>query len=189
MKFVTLGPKGTCHEYALHHYLQYHQIPNAEIIYITNFLEGLELIYSDQADFLLQCSAHPEVHLITEKYFETVKILDTFIYPTKELVILENKEVENPRTLGLVKAAEGYLDGLVYPEIIYEPSKPVVGKGLLDGKYDAGLTQISYYEENKNRFRIRRYIGAILTTWLVYSKSSTFSGDIMSVLPAGFYNN
>ncbi|TPG68276.1 hypothetical protein EEL31_06870 [Brevibacillus laterosporus] len=187
MKLVTLGPQGTCHENAVRHYLNYHRLENFEIILITDFLEGLELVYAGQADYLVQCSAHPHVHLITEKYFQKVKVMDTFIFPTKELVLLENTEVEHPQTLGLVKATEGYLDGITYPEIIYEPSKPVVGAGLLEGKYDAGLTHIEYYQNHPNRFRVRKHMGEVVTTWIVYGHETVFNGTVLSVMPSGFY--
>ena len=187
MKFVTLGPTGTCHENALRHYLKYHEIENFELIFTTNFLDGLEMVYCNEADYLVQCSAHPQVHLVTERYFHEIKVTDTFIFPTKELVLLENKKISTPQTLGLVKATEGYLDGITYPEIIYEPSKPVVGKGLLEGKYDAGLTHMDYYHKAPHLFRIKKSMGEVLTTWLVYGKHSNFDGEILSVMPKGFY--
>lgn len=188
MRFATLGPKGSCHENALIQYLAYHGIENYEIIFFQNFHDGLEMVRANETEFLVQCSAHSEVHLITEKYFADIKVIDTFIYPTKELVLLENAEVLHPKTLGLVKATEGYLsDDTQYPDIIYEISKPVVGKGLLEGKYDAGLTHIEYYNEHPGKFRLRKSIGAVLTTWIVYGRRSIFNGSVIGALPVGFF--
>lgn len=188
MRFVTLGPTGTCHENATRRYLEYHGLAEAEIVLSPDVLEGLEDVRAGRADYLVQCSAHLDVHLVTEKYIPEIVVTDTFMYPTKELVLLEDAAVEHPRTLGLVKATEGYLGDLSYPHIVYEPSKPVVGEGLLAGKYDAGLTYTEYSAARPGRFRVRKYIGAVLTTWLVYGRSTAFDGVARGIAGPGFYS-
>jgi hypothetical protein len=187
MRFLTLGPEGTCHESALKNYLAYHSVSDANITLIGDFFEGLDMVRDGQADYLIQCSAHLDVHLITEKYYNEVLVTDTFIFPTKELVLLEDARIENPQSLGLVKATEGYLGNITYPNIIYEVSKPVIGKNLLLGKYEAGLTYPEYYQQNPGRLRIRKYIGRVLTTWLVYGKKTVFVDSAIGVAPRGFY--
>jgi hypothetical protein len=188
MRFATLGPAGSCHENATRKYFDYHAIAGAEIVLCSAIMDGLEEVRAGRADYLIQCSAHLDVHLVTEKYHSEILITDTFMYPTKEIVLLENAAVERPRTLGLVKAAEGYLGELTYPHIIYEPSKPVVGEGLVAGKYDAGLTYPEYHAAHPGRFRVRKYIGQVLTTWVVYGRRTAFHGVAMGVAPQGFYS-
>ncbi len=188
MRVLTLGPEGSCHENAVMAYLKHHQINSYHIEFIYDFVKALEKIRSNEADLLIQCSAHPLVHLVTEKYYKEVSIADTFIYPTKELVLLERLDVTQPKTLGLVKATEGYLDNITYGEIIYEASKPIIGKNLLEKKYDAGLTHIEYFNQQPDMFRIKKNIGEVTTTWLVYSKKSFFEGNLLSVLPKGKIN-
>lgn len=188
MRFVTLGPQGSCHDNAIQHYLEHHNVKMFEVIFISDFLIGLELIYRNKADYLVQCSAHPQVHLITEKYPSEIKVVDTFIFPTKEIALLERKEIKTPNTIGLVGLCEGYLEGITYSNFIYEYAKPIVGRGLLEGKYDAGITHYEYYKNFPNRFRVRKYIGQILTTWIVYGHDSIFKGDILSIMPIGFFN-
>jgi hypothetical protein len=188
MRFVTLGPAGSCHENAARKYLDYQAIVGAEIALCSAIMDGLQEVLARRADYLIQCSAHLDVHLVTEKYHSEILVADTFIYPTKELVLLENAAVKRPQTLGLVKAAEGYLGELVYPHIIYESSKPVVGAGLVAGKYDAGLTYPEYHAAYPGRFRVRKYIGHVLTTWIVYGRRTVFHGVAMGVAPQGFYS-
>ncbi len=187
MRFVTLGPEGTCHQYATRHYLRHHGIENAEIVLVTDFLDGLEMVYNDQADFLLQNSAHLAVNLVTEKYYRDVFVADTFLYTTQEIVVLEDATVEKPETVGLVSATEGYIHDIHYPVKIYEPSKPIVGAKLLEGAFDAGVTYLHYHIDNPGRFRVRKYIGYVPTAWLVYGKKTTFAGDMLGVAPRGFY--
>lgn len=189
MRFATLGPEGTCHENAVKSYLSYHSLTDSTILLIDDFFDGLEMTRLGQADYLVQCSAHPNVHLIMEKYFEEILVADTFIFPTKDLALLEDVRVEKPQTLGLVKATEGYLGGLSYPHIIYETSKPVVGKNLIAGKYDAGLAYLEHYLENPGRFRMRKHIGPVITTWIVYGRGTAFKGAVLGAAPKEFYKN
>jgi hypothetical protein len=189
MRFATLGPKGTCHENAVKNYLGYHQLGDSEILLIDDFFNGLEMIRQKKVDYLVQCSAHPTVHLVTEKYYEEIFITDTFIFPTKDLALLEDVRIENPRTLGLVKATEGYLGEISYPEVIYEQSKPIVGENLINGMYDAGLAYLEHYAENPGRFRMRLHIGPVITTWLVYGKTTAFKGQVLGAADKGYFES
>lgn len=188
MRFATLGPEGTCHENAVKNYLLHHSLTNSTILLIDDFMNGLEMIRNGETDYLVQCSAHPHVHLVVEKYFKEIYVTDTFIFPTKDLALLEDARIENPRTLGLVKATEGYLGEISYPEIIYEQSKPVVGENLINGKYDAGLAYMEHHLENPGRFRMRMHIGPVITTWLVYGKRTAFKGSVLGAAARGFYD-
>src|SRR5262249_40441580 len=187
-RFVTLGPAGSCHENAACRYLQFHGLKDAELRLCTTSGEGLDEVYADRADYLIQCSAHLDIHLSTEKYFPEIQVTDTFMYPTKNIALLENAAVERPETLGLVKATEGYLGDISYSHIIYETTKPVVGAGLLAAKYDAGLTYYEYYLEHPGRFRLRKYIGPVLTTWLVFGRRTAYEGTLRGIAQCGFYN-
>ncbi|NUT49238.1 MAG: hypothetical protein HOV94_18315 [Saccharothrix sp.] len=179
LTFTTLGPEGTCHENAVKRYLEFQGLTaDAEIDLITDFHEGLERVRRGDTDFLVQCSAHPEVHLITERYFGEVHVVDTFIQPTKELVLLSRTDVARPRTLGLVPATAGYVDVSQW-EVVTEPSKPVVGRNLLAGKYDAGLTHLEYLELSDGALKLDAYIGAVTTTWLVYGTRPRFTGEVI----------
>ena len=188
LRFGTLGPAGSCHENATKNYLGFHSVKGADIVLCMSLLDALEDLRSGKLDYLIQCSAHLDVHLVTEKYYSEVFVTDTFIYPTKELVLLERASVASPRTLGLVKPTEGYLDGIKYEHVIYEISKPIVGAGLLAGKYDAGLTYPEYQVQAPGEFRVRKHIGRVLTTWLVYGHHTVFKGSVVGAAPQGFYD-
>jgi len=176
--FVTLGPAGSCHENALLRYLAFQGVAPA-IDFCLDFEEGLERLRDGGCDFLVQCSAHPKVHLITERYVGEVHVVDTFVYPTKELVLLSRADVARPRSLGLVPATAGYVDVSDWEEVIPEPSKPVVGRRLLDGAYDSGLTHLEYLELSQGALRLDRYIGAVTTTWIVYGRRPRFDGAVI----------
>ena len=80
---ITLGPEGTCHERATKEYMAFQGVEDYEIELITDFFVGLEMVRETPGAFLVQCSAHPKVHEITETHWTEVFVVDTFIYPTK----------------------------------------------------------------------------------------------------------
>ena len=177
--FITLGPSGTCHENALRHYLDFQGLTSFEIVLVTDLLEAIGQVRERPNTFLVQCSAHVQVHLVTERYHEEVFVIDTFIYPTKELGLLVRTDVEEPRSLGIVSATRGYLDLSRWETIVDEPSKPVVAENLLAGGYDAGLTHVHHAHEHPDRLRLEAYYGAVDTTWLVYGQHKRFQGDVI----------
>lgn len=181
VRLVTLGPEGTCHERAVRRYMAFQGIEDFEIEFIGDFLDGLEMIRGQENAFLVQCSAHPKVHEVTERYWTEVFVCDTFIYPTKHLVVLSRREVEHPRSLGIVPATKGYVDLSQWDEIIDVVSKPVVGEELLEGRYDSGLTHMEHFEEHQDALRLDLDIGEIDTTWVVYGTKKRFQGEVIGI--------
>jgi hypothetical protein len=181
IKLITLGPEGTCHERAVRNYMTFQGIEDYEVGFIGDFLDGLEQIRGQADAFLIQCSAHPKVHEVTERYWSEIFVVDTFIYPTKHLVVLTRREVEQPRSLGIVPATKGYVDLSQWEEIIDVVSKPVVGEELLEGRYDSGLTHMEHFEEHRDELRLDLDIGEIDTTWVVYGTQKRFRGEVIGI--------
>lgn len=181
VKLVTLGPTGTCHERAVVRYMDFQGIENYEIDFIGDFMDGLERIRGQENAFLIQCSAHPLVHKVTERYWNEVFVVDTFIYPTKHLVVLTRRGIARPRSLGIVPATKGYVDLTRWDEIIDVVSKPVVGKELLEGRYESGLTHIEHFEENREDLHLDLDIGEIDTTWVIYGTKKRFEGEVIGI--------
>jgi hypothetical protein len=187
VRIVTLGPAGTCHERAVLRYLAFQGIDDFELEFIRDFMDGLESIRGRGDSFLVQCSAHPRVHEVTERYWSEVFVVDTFIYPTKHLVVLTRRGVERPRSLGIVPATKGYVDLSRWEQVVDVVSKPVVGEELLEGRYDSGLTHIEHFEEHEDELRLDLDIGEIDTTWLVYGTRKRFRGDLIGILSPGLF--
>jgi hypothetical protein len=178
---ITLGPEGTCHERAVKRYLAFQGVEDHRIELIADFFVGLEMLRETPNAFLVQCSAHPKVHEITEKHWKDVFVVDTFIYPTKHLVLLGRRDVEQPRSLGIVPATKGYVDLSQWEEVIDVVSKPVVGEGLLRGDYDSGLTHMEHFTEHADELRLDLDIGEIDTTWVVYGREKRFEGEVIGI--------
>ncbi|HET9164150.1 MAG TPA: hypothetical protein VFN89_12010 [Solirubrobacterales bacterium] len=185
--FITLGPTGTCHERAVKRYAEFQGVEDYEIELITDFFVGLEMLRETPGAFLVQCSAHPKVHEITEKHWTEVWVVDTFIYPTKHLVLLSRREVERPRSLGIVPATKGYVDLSRWEEVIDVVSKPVVAEELLAGRYDSGLTHMEHVEDHADELRLDLDIGEIDTTWVVYGREKRFRGEVIGIPSAELF--
>jgi hypothetical protein len=177
--FVTLGPKGTCHENALSRYLEFQGIADAQIELVDDFLEGLERVREQPNAFLVQCSSHPLVHVVTERYRQEVYVVDTFLYPAKEMALLARADVEDPKTLGVVPAALGYPDLSQWDAVVEESANPVVARNLLAGKYDAGVTLAEYADEHPDALRTMERYGEVDTTWVVYGRRRRFQGELI----------
>jgi hypothetical protein len=178
---ITLGPTGTCHERATVEYMRFQGVDDFEVDFIADFFDGLERIRGRDDAFLIQCSAHPLVHKITERHWSEVFVVDTFIYPTKSLAVLSRREVERPRTLGLVPATAGYIDAADWEEIVDVQSKPIVAEELLAGRYDAGLTHLEHAVLHPDELRVDLEIGEIDTTWVVYGTRKRFAGEVIGI--------
>jgi hypothetical protein len=185
---VTLGPTGTCHERAAIEYMAFQGVEDFEIELIGDFFDGLERIRRRDDAFLIQCSAHPKVHEITERHWTEVFVVDTFIYPTKALAVLTRREVERPRTLGLVPATAGYIDPGDWEQIYDVQSKPIIAEELLAGRYDSGLTHLEHLAKHPDELRLDLEIGEIDTTWVVYGTEKRFQGDVIGIPSAHLFS-
>ncbi len=178
--FITLGPQGTCHENALLHYLEFQGLTEFDVDLVGDLLAEIGRVRKEPLTFLVQCSAHVQVHLVTERHHEEVFVVDTFLYPTKALSLLVRTDVDGePRSLGIVSATRGYVDLSRWETVVDEPSKPVVARHLLAGHYDSGLTHVHHAEEHPEQLRVAEYYGPVDTTWVVYGRRKRFRGAVI----------
>jgi hypothetical protein len=178
---VTLGPSGTCHERAAREYMRFQGVDDFKVDFIGDFFDGLEQIRGKSNAFLIQCSAHPLVHKVTERYWDEIFVVDTFIYPTKALAVLRRTDAEHPKSLGLVPATAGYIDPAEWEQIIDVQSKPIVAEELLAGRYEAGLTHLEHLALHPDELTLVQEIGEIDTTWVVYGTEKRFTGEVIGI--------
>jgi hypothetical protein len=177
--FITLGPEGTCHEHALLRYLEFQGLEDARVELVADLLTGLERVRELPNGYLIQCSSHPDVHIVTERYRQQVFVIDTFMFPAKEMGLIVRRDRPEPRSLGVVAAAMGYPDLNEWEEVVQEPANPVVARKLLAGKYDAGVTFVAVGEEHPEQLLVRERYGEVDTTWLVYGHRRRYKGDLI----------
>jgi hypothetical protein len=163
----------------LRSYLEFQGLEQARIELVRDFDVGLERVYEEPNGFLLQCSSHPDVHIVTERYRQEVFVVDTFMFPAKEMGLIVRRDVEQPRSLGVVAAAMGYPDLTRWETIVEEPANPIVAENLLAGKYDAGVTFVAFGEEHPEALHVSERYGEVDTTWLLYGHRRRYKGELI----------
>jgi hypothetical protein len=167
--------------------MRFQGVEDFDVEFIGDFFDGLERIRGKENAFLIQCSAHPKVHEVTERHWAEVFVVDTFIYPTKALAVLRRREAERPRTLGLVPATAGYVDLDAWDEVVDVQSKPIVAEELLAGRYEAGLTHLEHLAAHPDELALVEEIGEIDTTWVVYGTTKRFKGEVIGIPSADLF--
>jgi hypothetical protein len=108
-----------------------------------------------------------------------VFVIDTFLYPAKEMGLLVRAGVSEPRSLGVVPAALGYVDQTRWEHVVHEPANPIVAQNLLAGRYDAGVTLVEFAEREPQALRLLERFGEVDTTWVVYGRRRRFAGELI----------
>ncbi|NRP75782.1 hypothetical protein ILFOPFJJ_06705 [Ensifer psoraleae] len=126
VRIYTLGPARSCHHNATLRYLAFQGIVAPEIVLVDDLVAAAAEAADRGDSYVLQCSAHLNVHLVTEKFRDRLQVVDTFILPTQSIAVVKRKDVREPRTLGLPKPTMGYIDPDAWEELIFETTKPVV---------------------------------------------------------------
>jgi chorismate mutase len=180
LRLLTLGPAGSDHEVAAQAYLDALGVSATVTVELTlDLLGGMQRLAAGAVDLVLQNSAHPEVHLATERTHPDTVVVDAFVWPTKEMAVLRRSDVDQPCSLGLVPATAGYLDPSAYARVVEEPSKPLVAQGLLEGRYEAGLTHVEHAERSGGQLVVERTIGRVVTAWVVYGRVPRYDGELI----------
>ena len=180
--FVTLGPKGTNHEMVTSNYPAFHNLDGAGIVLVDEFNTGLELIAAGEADFMVQVAVHPScAEVVATAHFKFgIRILDTFISPSKPLAILTRADVIQPKTLALQPATQTYTNLDRWQQLIPVGSIIDVANGLVEGKYDSGLTTLSLAEQYPGRFKVDVDLGTVDDPWLVFGKQNHSSYQLQA---------
>src|SRR6201996_609000 len=137
IRFGTLGPSGTNHEYVTRRYIEFHGL-DAETRLFNNFDEALAAFDANEIDYLIQCAVHPDTPRVMGSNFRERFVVDTFISPSQTLAILTRKDVEKPETISLVSpATDDYADLSSYSKLIPAISIPVAFERLMKGECDS----------------------------------------------------
>ena len=182
LRFATLGPAGTNHDLVTRRYLAFHGLEDAEVVLIDDFFEGLAMMADGRADFMVQVAVHPDcADVVSKAHFDYgIRIIDTFISPSRELAILTRAEVAEPRTLALQPATRGYADISAWPDHVPVSSIMRIAEGLLEGRYDSGLTTLEFAKRHPGRFRVDTVIGTVDDPWLVFGAERVSTGGLVA---------
>lgn len=180
IRFVTLGPSGSNHQFVLNRYLEHHGLTQyAAVELVLDFHMGAKRMADGLADFMLQVAVHPQTATVIAAYRRTLFVIDTFISTSQDMAVVCKRDVNHPRSLALQPATRDYVDALRFDELIAEVSVASVAEGLVAGRYEAGITSARLAYDMPERFRIDEIIGTVDDAWIVYGKSSVTNGKLV----------
>jgi len=182
LTFVTLGPAGTNHEMVTRNYLEFRGIETTKVHLVDEFHEGLRMMADGRADFMVQVAVHPDcADIVATAHFEYgFHVVDTFISPSKDLGILTRVEIEHPKSLALQPATRNYADLGRWEEFIHVSSIIRIAEGLLDGRYESGLTTLELADQYPDRLRVDARIGTVDDPWIVLGKRRVSNGELVA---------
>ncbi|MDN8617316.1 hypothetical protein [Variovorax ginsengisoli] len=172
LTFLTLGPEGSNHDFVLRRYLAAHGVADhrARISLIDDFHEGARALKAGKADFMLQCAVHPQAAAVTGGYRKEVFVVDAFISPSRPMALLRarapRKEVAH--IAAVQPATQSYADLSAWSTIVHETTVSEVGRGLVDGRYAAGIAFSALADEHPGVFEVVEDIGAVCDAWIMY---------------------
>ena len=180
--FATLGPAGSNHEYVTERYLALHGLEDSEIRLVDDFAAGLAMMSSGEVDFIVQVAVHPDAtDTVAKAHFEhDIRGIDAFVSPSRPLAVLTRAEVERPTSLGLQPATAAYLNTCRWETQVPEVSIMTVAEGLLEGRFDSGITALSVADDHPGRFRVEEELGTVDDPWIVYGRERVSSGNVVA---------
>lgn len=173
LTFATLGPAGSNHEFVTERYLERHGLVEAQVVLIDDFEDALLMLAEERADFVVQVAVHPAAaEIVAKAHFEYgIRVVDTFVSPSRPLAVSTRATVSSPRSLGLQPATRGYLDTRRWETLVPERSIMTVAEGLLAGRFDSGITALSFTEAHPDQFRVEQELGSVDDPWMVYGRN------------------
>ena len=182
LTFATLGPAGINHEFVTERYLAFHGLEAANVVLIADFDDALRLLADGAADFVVQVAVHPAAtDTVAKAHFEHgIRVIDTFISPSRPLGVLTRSDTAHPKSLGLQPATKIYLNTARWEKLVPEVSIWTVAEGLLAGRFDSGVTALSFMQDYPGKFRVDEELGTVDDPWLVYGRARVSDGGVVA---------
>lgn len=179
MRFITLGPAGSNHEFVTRRYLDFHGLrERAALDLAANFDRCTEAVLHGHADYMVQCAVHPATVSTVAKFFAGLHLIDTFISPSQDLAVLERRDAGKPAALAVMAPTLPYIDRSRWQRVELVETVAEVTRGVIDGRYAAGLGYAAAADAHPERLRIAQFIGTVDDAWLVYGRTRLTGGRL-----------
>ncbi len=179
MKFITLGPAGSNHEFVTRRYLDFHGLQHtASLALAPDFDRCADAVLRGTADFMVQCAVHPETASTVAKCFIGLHLIDTFIAPSQDLAILQRHDAAQPTSLAVMRPTLPYIDRHRWQQIEFVETVAEVTQGVIDGRYRAGVGYARAAQQHPGELRIAQFIGTVDDAWMVYGRTRVRTGEL-----------
>jgi hypothetical protein len=180
LKIATLGPAGSNHDLNTRRYIDFHGLDGAEVVFIEDFLVGVEMMRRGEVDLMIQVCAHHHVADTIELHHSEVFLIDSFIGRTHPMGLLTRADVESPVSVGYIPPTAGYFDPSRYRTQVHTLSNSDTARRLLAGEFDSGFTSLDVARDHPGPFRIDKEIGEVDVVWLVYGRIRVNTGPMIA---------
>jgi hypothetical protein len=177
--FVTLGPSGSNHDFVLRRYLDAHGLgARARIVLVDDFHAGARQVVAGEADFMLQCAAHPDLGEVTGLYRRRLFVVDAFISQSRPMALMRQKDpVGVPDCVAVQAATRYYADLSPWSRVVTEPTVMAVSLGLLARRHAAGIGFASFAEAHPGALEVVVPIGSICDAWVLFGRTAVDGGE------------
>ncbi|MCR4441819.1 MAG: prephenate dehydratase domain-containing protein [Peptococcaceae bacterium] len=170
----TLGPRGTCSEYTAQYYMDKNGL-TGEIRLYSTFEEAIDVLKRGESDLALVPSAYQNFAKLLFENFDSIKIVNTFVYETPRLVIGSKKPVVTDIKKIATHPAPSSWVKRYYPdaEIIFAESNSRAALMVAEGEVDVCMTNYICVEEYG--LNVIKDCGPIMMSWNVFERIKTAS--------------
>lgn len=179
LRFATLGPEGSNHQFVLQQYLHAHRLTGAVASTLFgDFHDGARSILRREVDYMLQCAAHPATAEITGTYRAQLFVVDAFVSPSRPMTLVQAKRPRAaPGRVAVQPATQSYASLEHWPDVVHEPTVIAVQEGLHARRYDAGIVFTSFALEHAEEFQVVEAIGTVCDAWILYGREAVDRGE------------
>jgi hypothetical protein len=168
LKIATLGPAGSNHDLNTRRYIEFHGLDAAKVVFIEDFLEGIDMMRRREVDLMIQVCAHHRVADTIEVHHTEVFLIDCFIGRTHPMGLLTRAEVESPLSVGYILPTAGFFDPSRFQTQVHTLSNSDTARRLL-----AGTPRRQLLARRRNRFRQRKLMSPAILSSLATSQPTS----------------
>lgn len=181
LSFVTLGPAGGNHAYVLRNYLHLHGLTSrVRTSYIDDFHVGAAAVANGDADYLLQCAAHPDFADVIGRHRLQMVPVDAFVAASQPMSLVRLRQRQAARTVALQPATREYADLSAYAEVREVSTVSAVQEVLLDGQVDAGIVFTRLLDEQPDRLELLQDLGSVRDAWVLFGRELVNAGETVA---------
>jgi prephenate dehydratase len=172
----TLGPEGTCSEYASQFYIDKNNYEGTIELY-SSFEESVEALKNNKSDCVIIPSAYKKLAEIIFQEQNFIEIVDVFKLATPNLVIAKRRNVQEVKKVATHSSpsslAKGYFPDA---ELVLAKSNSAAAQMLLASEVDACITTIVCAK--KHSLYVIHDFGGIAMGWNVLKKKARISTQL-----------
>lgn len=177
LRFVTLGPTGSNHDYVLQRYLAARSTARSQTYFVDDFHAGAAAVVAGEADYLLQCAAHPDFAAVTGRHRPALVPVDAFVAASQNLSLVRAVGARPGGVVAVQPATREYTDLSAFSRTLALPTVSAVQEALLEGVADSGIAFSSFLDKHPGRFECLQDLGCVRDAWVLFGRGAGHAGE------------